>query len=63
MIKRRREAAVVVKNSGRVTRLVKLASSGLGYLLTVLAVQYRELAVLSIAADDGERKHVTAVKI
>lgn len=34
MIKSKKEAAVVVRNPGRVTRLAKVVSSGLGYFLS-----------------------------
>lgn len=45
MIESRREAAGVVKNPGRVTRLAELASSGLGYLLSW---QYYELLQMMV---------------
>lgn len=45
MIKSKREAAVMVKNPGRVTRLVKLASSGLGSLLSW---QYSQLLQMMV---------------
>lgn len=45
MIKSKREAAVMVKNSSSITRLVKLASSGLGYLLSW---QYSQLLQMMV---------------
>lgn len=54
MIKSKREAAVVAKNPGRVTRLPKLASAGLGYLLSW---QYSELLQMMV------KGNIIAVKI